>query len=183
MCHHSLPSLITPIENKTKVSSILAADYILIATFYLLLSFTGIFAFPSVPDLYTLAFKPDGQGSNNIAIEIADYFLALFPGKSSLASYVCRKRSSLSVFTLSTNFPIIAITLRNNLEAIMTESSAAISNWSPIYKRMIFPTMAVLPPVLVALLTEDLGILVSITGKIHILNENNSFQYLDEIGL
>lgn len=65
----------------------------------------------------------------------------------------------------------------------MTESSAAIPNWSPLYKRMIFPTMAVLPPVLVALLTEDLGILVSITGKIHILNENNSFQYLDEIGL
>ena len=98
MCHHSLPSLITPIENKTKVSSILAADYSLIATFYLLLSFTGIFAFASVPDLYTLAFKPDGQSSNNIATEIADYLLALFP-----------------VFTLSTNFPIIAITLRNNL--------------------------------------------------------------------
>ena len=79
---------------------------------------------------------------------------------------------------MSTNFPIIAITLRNNLEAIMTDSSSAIANWSPLTKRLIFPTMAVLPPVLVALLTEDLGILVSITGKIHILNENNNIQFL-----
>ena len=147
MCHHSIPSLITPIENKTQASSILAADYLLIATFYLLLSFTGIFAFPTVPDLYTLAFKP-GQGQSvNIATKIADYFLALFP-----------------VFTLSTNFPIIAITLRNNLDTIMTESSAAIAGLSPHVRRLIFPTVAILPPALVALATEDLGTLVSVTG-------------------
>ena len=60
----------------------------------------------------------------------------------------------------------------------MTDSSSAIANWSPLTKRLIFPTMAVLPPVLVALLTEDLGILVSITGKNHILNENNNIQFL-----
>ena len=106
MCHHSIPSLITPIQHKTQVSSILAADYVLIAMFYLLLSFSGIFAFPTVPDLYTLAFKPQHGVEVGLATKIADYFLALFP-----------------VFTLSTNFPIIAITLRNNLDTIMTQSS------------------------------------------------------------
>ena len=147
MCHHSIPSLITPIENKTKVSSVLAADYILIATFYLLLSFTGIFAFPTVPDLYTLAFKPETGNSVNIAITIVDYFLALFP-----------------VLTLSTNFPIIAITLRNNLDTIMTDSSQTIAGLSPTARKLLFPTVAILPPALVALATEDLGVLVSITG-------------------
>ena len=147
MCHHSIPSLITPIENKTKVSSVLAVDYILIATFYLLLAFTGIFAFPTVPDLYTLAFKPELGNSGNIAITIVDYFLALFP-----------------VLTLSTNFPIIAITLRNNLDTIMTDSSPTIAGLSPTARKLLFPTVAILPPALVALATEDLGVLVSITG-------------------
>ena len=64
MCHHSIPSLVTPIQDKAQVSRILTADYFLIAVFYLLLSFTGIFAFPAVPDLFTLAFKPEpGQGA------------------------------------------------------------------------------------------------------------------------
>ena len=64
MCHHSIPSLVTPIQDKAQVARILTADYFLIAVFYLLLSFTGIFAFPTVPDLFTLAFKPEpGQGA------------------------------------------------------------------------------------------------------------------------
>ena len=147
MCHHSIPSLITPIENKTKVAGILAADYALIATFYLLLSFTGIFAFPSVPDLYTLAFSPSQGTEASLPTQIADYFLALFP-----------------VFTLSTNFPIIAITLRNNIDTILTEASGRIAGLSPGIRRLLFPTVAILPPALVALATENLGVLVSITG-------------------
>ena len=148
MCHHSIPSLITPIENKTKVTGILAADYALIATFYLLLSFTGIFAFPEIPDLYTLAFSPGpDQGSVNVATQIADYFLALFP-----------------VFTLATNFPIIAITLRNNIDAILSDASERIASLAPGIRRLLFPTVAILPPALVALATENLGVLVSITG-------------------
>lgn len=146
MCHHSIPSLITPIENKTKVTGILAADYVLIATFYLLLSFTGIFAFPEVPDLYTLAFSPV-RGSVSVPTKIADYFLALFP-----------------VFTLSTNFPIIAITLRNNIDTIASDASERIAGLPAGVRRLLFPTVAILPPALVALATENLGLLVSITG-------------------
>ena len=52
-----------------------------------------------------------------LATLLADYFLALFP-----------------VFTLSTNFPIIAITLRSNLSAL---SSAWPSK--PIARRILFP--------------------------------------------
>jgi len=142
MCHHSLPGLVTPVRDPAGIPGILAVDYTMIAAFYLILANTGIFAFPKVPDLYTLAFAPPAGTNPGLATLLADYFLALFP-----------------VFTLSTNFPIIAITLRSNLSAL---SSAWPSK--PIARRILFPCLAVLPPALVALATDDLGILVTVTG-------------------
>lgn len=69
-----------------------------ILLFYLILALTAVFAFPNVLDLYTLNFVPDG--SNYTAFdELVSYFLALFP-----------------VFTLTASFPIIAVTLRSNLQ-------------------------------------------------------------------
>ncbi|KAH3869905.1 hypothetical protein DPMN_033079 [Dreissena polymorpha] len=60
LSHHSLPSLITPIRNKSKLYNLLAADYLLILLFYVLVSFTGIYAFQEIDDLYTLnVFQPD----------------------------------------------------------------------------------------------------------------------------
>ncbi|XP_023322274.1 transmembrane protein 104 homolog [Eurytemora carolleeae] len=122
MCHHSIPSLISPVKNKNKIGVTLAGDYLLIAGFYLLLSLTGIFAFPSIPDLYTLAFKPDRCGDSSLFLEGVDYFLALFP-----------------VFTLSTSFPIIGITLRNNLESILVPHSTLLADIK--YRRIIFPLL------------------------------------------
>ena len=58
MCHHSLPSLVTPISKKTGLSRLLLVDYALILAFYMLLAFTGIFAFAEIKDLYTLNFAP-----------------------------------------------------------------------------------------------------------------------------
>ena len=84
------------------------ADYIVILLFYFLLAFTGIFAFEEINDLYTLNFQPDPE--EPWYMKVIHYFLSLFP-----------------VFTLSTNFPIIAITLRNNLQTLfLTEGKALI---------------------------------------------------------
>lgn len=83
-------------------------DYFLITGFYLLLALTGIFAFDKIKDLYTLNFEPNhGEEAENVGILqlFLQYFLSLFP-----------------VFTLSTNFPIIAITLRNNLKTLFNLS-------------------------------------------------------------
>ncbi|KAL3202355.1 hypothetical protein MRX96_042520 [Rhipicephalus microplus] len=52
MCHHSLPSLVTPWREKRHLFPLLAADYTLILGFYTLLSFTGIFTFPELHDIY-----------------------------------------------------------------------------------------------------------------------------------
>ncbi|XP_067005203.2 transmembrane protein 104 homolog isoform X2 [Anabrus simplex] len=147
MCHHSLPALVSPIADKSKLSRFLAMDYVLIAAFYLLLAMTGAFAFQHLDDLYTLDFGPREMdfADTGIVMRGVEYFLALFP-----------------VFTLSTSFPIIAITLRNNLKSLfLTEGRRY--RWC--IRKVLFPLLAVIPPVLVALATENLEILVGITGS------------------
>lgn len=150
MCHHSLPALVAPIADKSKLSKFLAFDYILIAAFYLLLALTGIFAFQYLDDLYTLDFGPRGSGDCDagdvgLVMKIVEYFLALFP-----------------VFTLSTSFPIIAITLRNNLKSLfLTEGRRY--RWS--VRKVFFPLLAIIPPFLIAMATKNLEILVGITGS------------------
>lgn len=177
MCHHSLPSLVTPWREKRHLFPLLAADYLIILGFYTLLSFTGIFTFPELHDMYTLNFQPNsGTGSSIIPhIPVLQYFLSLFP-----------------VFTLSTNFPIIAITLRNNLRSLFlreepaasssqpgsrprsltSSGSSSIQNGAPsqscqqlLVERFFFPLLALLPPIAVALATESVEFLVGFTGS------------------
>ncbi|XP_063229523.1 transmembrane protein 104 homolog isoform X2 [Bacillus rossius redtenbacheri] len=147
MCHHSLPALVSPIADKSRLTRFLALDYGLIAGFYLLLALTGAFAFSRLDDLYTLDFVPGGcdAAAQSWPAAATDYFLALFP-----------------VFTLSTSFPIVAITLRNNLKSLfLTEGR----HYRWCVRRVLFPLLAVVPPVLVATATTDLGVLVGVTGS------------------
>jgi len=150
MCHHSLPSLITPISNKNGVHKMMALNYFAILLFYLLVALTGVFSFKTLQDLYTLNFAPDHCNlnerdlpTNSVPIQ---YFLSLFP-----------------VFTLTTNFPIIGITLRNNLSqcASVVRKSFEGSRMGNI----IFPFVAIIPPALISLATEDLQTLVGLTGS------------------
>lgn len=145
MCHHSLPGLITPIRGKSHLGVHLSLNYALIAMFYLLLAFTGAFAFAHLSDLYTLNFVP--SDNENIFLEIVEYFLALFP-----------------VFTLSTSFPIIAITLRNNLQSLFLDTTK-LESYNFILRKLIFPIITVIPPILLTYFLEDISILVEFTGS------------------
>ena len=137
MCHHSLPSLVTPVRPKHRLSAYLAADYVLIAAFYLLLSVTAVFAFRRPHDLYTLDFRSPG-----VAPPALGAALALFP-----------------VFALGTNFPIIAITLRNNLGTLFgRDGRTAVGRYA-------LPLLALVPPVGVAMATDDVSALVGVTGS------------------
>lgn len=143
MCHHSLPSLVTPIKNKNRLYSILVGDYLLILGFYFLLAFTGIFAFRDINDLYTLNFQPSSEDS--WLLYYLHMFLSLFP-----------------VFTLSTNFPIIAITLSNNLKSLFLTEGRMYSYWT---RTFLFPLLALAPPTAVAMATHSLEFLVGLTGS------------------
>lgn len=74
------------------------------------------------------------------------YFLTLFP-----------------VFTLSTSFPIITITLRNNLKQLFLRQNEA--DYSFFVRRLLFPLMALIPPTVLAIITSDISFLVGITGS------------------
>ncbi|PAV74192.1 hypothetical protein WR25_08758 [Diploscapter pachys] len=99
MCHHSLPSLVTPMTSKDSIFTRLMGVYVVVALFYYTLSLTGSFAFDHVLDVYTLNFLHDEH--KDMLFTVIDTFLALFP-----------------VFTLTTNYPIVAITLINNLNVL-----------------------------------------------------------------
>ncbi|XP_073690804.1 transmembrane protein 104-like [Garra rufa] len=143
MCQHSLPSLVTPISDKQRMSALVMADYILILCFYSLLSLTAIFCFDSslLRDMYTLNFT---DNCDVLSIPVLRYFLGLFP-----------------VFTISTNFPIIAVTLRNNWKTLFHRDGGTYP-W--VVDRIVFPLITIVPPVIVAFCTHDLEALVGITG-------------------
>lgn len=147
MCHHSLPSLIAPIKDKKQIKSLLSCDYALICVFYLLLAITGAFAFANLEDLYTLNFVPSPDQGSSVFLKIIEYFLALFP-----------------VFTLSASFPIIAITLRNNLQTLFLDMSR-IDTYNFFQRRIIFPLLAITPPIVVTFFTDSLTSLVGFTGS------------------
>ncbi|OWF50888.1 transmembrane protein 104-like [Mizuhopecten yessoensis] len=148
MCHHSLPSLVTPINNKKGLFRLIGLDFLLILGFYALISFTGIFAFNKLNDLYTLNFLPDPCDSSEPITNVAviQYFLALFP-----------------VFTLSTNFPIISITLRNNLKTMFYKGDSNPFPW--VVDRIVFPLGAIIPPFIIAFCTSQVEFLVGVTGS------------------
>ncbi|XP_059045301.1 transmembrane protein 104 homolog [Achroia grisella] len=145
MCHHSLPALISPIRGKKRLGLHLSLDYGIISVFYLVLAFTGAFAFPHLNDLYTLNFVP--TDADNIFLRIIEYFLALFP-----------------VFTLSTSFPIIAITLRNNLQSLFLDTTR-IESYNIILRKLLFPIITVVPPLLLTYFLEDISKLIEFTGS------------------
>uniref|UniRef100_A0A3Q2ZZ28 Transmembrane protein 104 n=1 Tax=Kryptolebias marmoratus TaxID=37003 RepID=A0A3Q2ZZ28_KRYMA len=143
MCQHSLPSLVTPISEKKRVGALVLADYVLILGFYVLLSLTAIFCFDSslLYDMYTLNFT---DNCNVLDIPVLRYFLGLFP-----------------VFTISTNFPIIAVTLRNNWKTLFHRDGGTYP-W--VVDRVVFPLITLIPPIVVAFCTHNLESLVGITG-------------------
>lgn len=187
MCHHSLPSLVTPIDKKRKIFWLIFADFLLILVFYLLLSFTGSLAFGNLADIYTLNFQRDklvfipwslrfninltplhcrctsGTGDDIVPqVTFLQYFLPLFP-----------------VLTLSASFPIISITLTNNLKSLfipVLDTSFNSNSQDPttieislpknvFINRILFPLASIIPPVMLALITEDLQTLVGFTGS------------------
>ncbi|CAF4323550.1 unnamed protein product [Rotaria sp. Silwood2] len=145
MCHHSIPSIIAPIRSKNKLKSLFAYDYICISLFYLLLSLTAIFTFESFEDLYTLNFRPTTQctHSNVNVPKVLAYFISLFP-----------------VFTLSSSFPIIGITLRNNLETVL-KSCLNVKR----KQRFLLVIFVLLLPCTVSILIENINFLVGFTGS------------------
>ncbi|XP_071813718.1 transmembrane protein 104-like isoform X2 [Apostichopus japonicus] len=145
MCHHSLPSLITPVQPKSHLTTLVLSDYLIILSFYMALCLTAIFCFSedALLSVYTLNFfTSTNPVLNHVVIK---YFLALFP-----------------VFTLSTSFPIIGITLRNNLRTLLSRENRPCPT---ALDRFGFPCLTLIPPITLAYITQDVKELVGYTGS------------------
>ena len=64
--------------------------------------------------------------------------------------------SLFPVFTISTNFPIIALTLSNNLKALFLREGRT---YPYMVRHLLFPVLALLPPTCVAMATHSLELL------------------------
>ena len=99
---------------------------------------------------------PSNLTANNDSVvpqfQILELFLPLFP-----------------VFTLSTNFPIIAVTLANNLKALLLRErfSSSRNNLTreSLSSRLLFPLIVFVPPILISFLSENVELAVSLTGS------------------
>ena len=143
MCQHSLPGMITPMKSKKYVFPMLAADYGLIFILYSVMCYTAVYRFGgNLQDIYTLNFLDSSDVWRPLA-----YYLALFP-----------------VFTLSTNFPIISVTLRENLKVLCKKLTRG-KEYPFIVDRIFFTLLAVVPPIAIAFATTNVEALVSWTGS------------------
>ena len=156
MCQHSLPGMITPMTSKKRVFPLILTDIFLVLTLYLLLAYTGSFLYAQgdINDLYTLNFFTTQfsikLSSGKQLLSLLGYYLALFP-----------------VFSLSSNFPIISITLRENLKELTLILFKRCNGDRPFHwviNRFFFPILAVGPPLVIAFGTTNVQLLVSVTG-------------------
>lgn len=137
MCHHSVPSIILPLADKRKTLQVVLVDYVIVLLYCGIIVFSAVVNKPAsaILPLYTLNFS-------DYSVTVLAKFLSLYP-----------------VFTLSSNFPLICITLRNNLMALFPISK------SLIFSQQIFTLVALMPPVVIAVFTHDVGQLVALTGS------------------
>ncbi|KAK6759793.1 hypothetical protein RB195_021392 [Necator americanus] len=168
MCHHSIPSLVTPMSSKSGIFGKLSCVYLLVLCFYFTLSLTGSFAFAHVQDVYTLNFLHDDLTS--VFYFICDHFLALFP-----------------VFTLTTNYPIVGITLINNIrvlrdlitptDSLQSEEESLLeddgehddrarrSNRSLQVSDVLIPFLVIGFPTMISFFTDNVLMLATVTGS------------------
>ena len=98
---------------------------------------------------------PKNNNKESLFLVIIDYYLSLFP-----------------VFTISASFPIIGITLRNNLKSLYYFVSKRHDEFNQLddsttnyFVSIGLPLITLLPPMAIALITHDLQLLVGITGS------------------
>nr|CAH8838927.1 unnamed protein product [Trichobilharzia regenti] len=155
MCHHSIPGIVTPIGNKHRILyKVFIPVFITVLLFNLFLSSTAIIAFNHIEDLYTLNFIPDQAfiDISHIPYTIAlifGYFLCLFP-----------------VFALTSSYPIIGTSLLGNIYSLCSFFPVFQGGKAKTALKYSLPFIVALPPLCIALITDNVGYLTGFTGAI-----------------
>lgn len=149
MCQHSLPSLLYPIRQTHKnYTKIFIVAITAVLGVYLLITYTGVFAFDSdhIKQVYTMNFMGIHPGFFYIFL---GYFLQLFP-----------------VVALTSSYPVVGITLRENLKALIFKDNSDNTKLQFFLKRILVPIMIIYPPYFAMLfLSEHVGTIAGIVGS------------------
>eukprot|EP01104_Vermistella_antarctica_P013986 TRINITY_DN432_c0_g1_i3.p1 TRINITY_DN432_c0_g1~~TRINITY_DN432_c0_g1_i3.p1 ORF type:complete len:481 (+),score=73.03 TRINITY_DN432_c0_g1_i3:143-1585(+) len=140
MCHHSIPGFVTPIDTKKKIPFLFLLDFVTIFSSYIFLTYSANFAYGGkcIESTYTTNWRVNGFSSPFLG-----NVLALFP-----------------LVTVISNFPLIGITLRNNLMKL-----CPIGEEMQQLRQIVFALVSVLPPLAIAFADIDLTLIVTITGS------------------
>uniref|UniRef100_A0A7M4E6K9 Amino acid transporter transmembrane domain-containing protein n=1 Tax=Crocodylus porosus TaxID=8502 RepID=A0A7M4E6K9_CROPO len=141
--HATLPQIIPPIQNKAYLGFGIAIVFIVVGTLYALLSLTIMFTFENdkIETIVLLNFLDCSVAPGVFFI----YFLGLY-----------------TTFKVSAIFPLNAVTLRDNLWAMFSPFQCS-HIW--IVERLIFPILTILPPIVIAMVTENIEVIVGVTGS------------------
>lgn len=138
MVHHSLPGFLAPLEPQADAKKVIYTSYLVAYSIYLILALTALSAFGGqVPALYNLAF----QHQDSVPF-IMTQFLHAYP---------------LTTFSV---YPIVAITMRNNLLNALQLDPPNPENLKT--KDYIATLSVVILPGMVAYLTTDVQSIVRI---------------------
>ncbi|KAK5584866.1 hypothetical protein RB653_006484 [Dictyostelium firmibasis] len=158
MTHHSIPGFLTPISKKDRLFTLMGLDFILVFIAYGTLCVVSLFAFGSVTN--PTCATSSTSIHTFIPCQIQSLYIYNFTSYNN--KFISDFLSLFPVFTLSTNYILISITLRNNLLQLITWKQDKIS---PFVRNVIFSLTSSLIPVGVAFCTRNVSLLVNITGS------------------
>ncbi|KAM9963946.1 hypothetical protein ACTFIW_005587 [Dictyostelium discoideum] len=158
MTHHSIPGFLTPISKKDRLFTLMGLDFILVFIAYGTLCVVSLFAFGAVTN--PTCATASTSIHTFIPCQIQSLYIYNFTSYNS--KFVSDFLSLFPVFTLSTNYILISITLRNNLLQLITWKQDKISSK---VRNVVFSLTSSLIPVGVAFCTRNVSLLVNITGS------------------
>ncbi|RWS30773.1 transmembrane protein 104-like isoform X1 [Leptotrombidium deliense] len=163
ICQHAFPSVISSISNKKHLMWSTFAGYLLILSFYFLLSYTAIFTFPYLKDVYTLNFM------NNRCKQCFPLISACDENEYSVIPRVMFLELLIPLYPViafSTNLQINSITLKNSLLSLLTSCSDPCQTeaTATFNQKVVLPLLAVIPPFVIAMITTDMVMLISVVG-------------------
>ncbi|KAL0205002.1 hypothetical protein P9112_000309 [Eukaryota sp. TZLM1-RC] len=150
MCHHSLASTITPLKDHKDASTVLRRAFALMATSYVLLCSSAVFAFssPHLPD--------HCDNTPGVPCRIQTLYLQNFASYDH--PFVSWMLLLFPLFIFITLYPLIVMTLRNNLEQFLP--------FKPDSKlsRPFCNAFSLVVPLSIGLMTTSLKTVISLVG-------------------
>ncbi|XP_018330318.1 transmembrane protein 104 homolog [Agrilus planipennis] len=139
MVHHCMPSIVDPIVEKHRLKLILLVEFVILTCYYLLISLSLLFADDDLNVIVTLHFLP-AKNETVLAYRVMGYSVNVYP-----------------LLTVAATFPLVAISLRENLKNLFLRSGRKYSFFN---RKVLFPLLIIIVSATIALASLDFPIII-----------------------